>query len=77
MPKAVGVHSTQRRRSSEFHHKPARPKKPAQRRGDLDIEARIISQDKTHAVIALRVEKAFFRRHLHLLASLANIHILG
>lgn len=57
--------------------KPARPKKAANRKGDLDVEARLIAQDETHAVIALRVEKAFFSRHLQLLASLAGIVILG
>lgn len=43
----------------------------------LDTEAEIIAENETYAVIALRVEKAFFSRHLLLLAALASIIILG
>jgi hypothetical protein len=41
--------------------------------GYLQTEARIIAEDSTHAVIAVRVEKSFFARNLLLLAALAEL----
>lgn len=42
-------------------------------RAYLDTEARIIAEDETYAVIAVRVEKAFLARNLLLLAALADL----
>jgi hypothetical protein len=39
----------------------------------LQTEARIIAEDATYAVIALRVDKAFFERNLLLIAALAGL----
>ena len=41
--------------------------------GYLQTEARIIAENTTHAVIAVRVEKSFFARNLLLLAALAEL----
>ena len=41
--------------------------------GLLDTEARIVAENATHAVIALRVDKAFFARNLLLMAALAEL----
>jgi hypothetical protein len=38
----------------------------------LTPEARIISEDDTHAVIALLIEKAWLARNLHFFAALAD-----
>ena len=46
-------------------------------RNHFETETKIIAENDTYAIIALRVEKAFFRRHLHLLASLAGVILLG
>ncbi|MCC8968187.1 hypothetical protein H8A95_39260 [Bradyrhizobium sp. Pear76] len=43
----------------------------------LEKEAQIITQNETHAVVAVRIEKAFFSRNLLLLASLAKLIVLG
>jgi hypothetical protein len=40
-------------------------------------EAKIIAENETHAVVAVRLEKAAFARNATLLASLANIVLLG
>lgn len=42
-------------------------------RGYLETEARIIAENETYAVIAVRVEKAFLARNLLLLAALADL----
>lgn len=42
-------------------------------RAYLDTEARIIAENETHAVIALRVEKSSIARNLPLLAALADL----
>lgn len=42
-------------------------------RAYLETEARIIAEDETYAVIALRVEKALLSRNLLLLAALADL----
>lgn len=42
-------------------------------RSYLETEARIIAENDTHAVIALRVDKAFLRRNLLLMAALADL----
>lgn len=39
----------------------------------LQTGARIIAEDGTHVVIAVRVEKSFFARNLWLLAALADL----
>ena len=36
-------------------------------------EARIISEDDTHAVVAVRLEKAWLTRNMHFLAALADV----
>jgi hypothetical protein len=41
--------------------------------GYLQTEARIIAEDRTHAVIAVRVQKSFFARNLLLMAALAEL----
>ncbi|MCC8946023.1 hypothetical protein H8A97_13160 [Bradyrhizobium sp. Arg62] len=43
----------------------------------LETEAKIIAENETHAVVAVRVEKALFARNAPLLASLAGIILLG
>jgi hypothetical protein len=35
-------------------------------------EARIIAEDDTHAVVAVRIEKKWLTRNLHVLAALAD-----
>ena len=35
-------------------------------------EARIIAEDDTHAVVAVRIEKAWLTRNIHFLAALAD-----
>ena len=35
-------------------------------------EARIIEEDDTHAIIAVRIEKAWLTRNIHFLAALAD-----
>ncbi|MET4341917.1 hypothetical protein [Bradyrhizobium sp. RT9a] len=42
-------------------------------RSYLETEARIIAENDTHAVIALRVEKAKIARYLPLMAALADL----
>lgn len=42
-------------------------------RSYLETEARIIAENDTHAVIALRVEKATIARYLPLMAALADL----
>lgn len=42
-------------------------------RAYLETEARIITENDTHAVVALRVEKAVIARNLPFLAALACI----
>ena len=41
--------------------------------GYLLTEARIIAEDETHAVIAVRIEKAWISRNLPYLASIADL----
>jgi hypothetical protein len=38
-------------------------------------EARIITEDDTHAVVAVRIEKAWLSRNIHFLAALADCAI--
>lgn len=42
-------------------------------RAYLATEARIIAENDTHAVIALRVEKSWFERNLHFIAALSDL----
>jgi len=39
----------------------------------LETEARVIAEDETHAVIALRVEKKWIGRNLRLFTAMADI----
>ena len=43
----------------------------------LDTPARIIAEDDTHVVIALRVKKNWFAENLPLLAALADVMPAG
>lgn len=38
----------------------------------LTPEARIISENETHAVVAVLIEKAWLKRNIHFLAALAD-----
>ena len=42
-------------------------------RADLETEARIIAENDTHAVVAVRVDKDWFARNLLFLAALAEL----
>lgn len=39
----------------------------------LETEARIIAENDTHAVIAIRVDKCFFARNLLFMAALSDL----
>ena len=41
--------------------------------GFLLTEARIIAENNTHAVITLRIDKAFFARNMRFMAALAEL----
>jgi hypothetical protein len=46
-------------------------------RGYLDTPARIIAEDDTHVVIAVRVKKNWFAENLQLLSALADVMPAG
>lgn len=54
-----------------------REERPDQSNSHFNEEAKIIARNETHTVLAVRVENAFFTRNAILLASLANIILLG
>ncbi|MES2671644.1 MAG: hypothetical protein V4673_14670 [Pseudomonadota bacterium] len=43
----------------------------------LETEARIIAEDDTHAVIAMRFDKSWIERNLHFLAAISRLACQG